>query len=238
MNRRSFVTRSSLLAATLLGSHAGAQGVSASALPATPKLAEPPRGAPLDPALVKEFVVAGHANIPRVRELLATQPALINACWDWGAGDFECALNGASHIGRRDMALMLLEAGARLDAPCAAMLGETEFIVTMLRLSPAAANARGAHGFSLLYHAAYSGKVAIASALHPHLRERARDCNQALQPASLAGQTEFVAWLLQHGVDNPNTKNFQGKTPLDLAIERKHAEVAQLLRAAGGVMTP
>ncbi len=202
--------------------------------PSPKKDTEPVRGAPLDPALVKEFVGAGHANMPRVKELLATQPALINACWDWGSGDFETALGGASHIGNRPMALLLLESGARLDAMCAAMLGELETIRALLRLTPASANTRGPHGYSLLYHAGYSGHVALAEGISPNLSNRANDCNEALRTASLAGHTDFVVWLLAHGVNNPNTKNFQGKTPLDLALGRKHDEVARLLRAAGG----
>jgi ankyrin repeat protein len=169
--------------------------------------------------------------------MLAEHPGLIHATWDWGRGDFENALNGASHVGRREVALALLEAGARLDAPCAAMLGETESIKALVRLTPQAANTRGAHGFSLLYHAGYSGRVEIAELLAPQLTALARDCNQALQSASQSGHAELVAWLLHHGVDDPNTKNVQGKTPLDLAAERQHTHVVALLRAAGGVAT-
>lgn len=234
MNRRHFVHRS-LAASALLGSGVLVRAQTSPNLPAPTPGTEPARGTPLDPVLVKEFVGAGHANIPRVKELLAVQPALINASWDWGAGDFETALGGASHIGHRPMALLLLESGARLDAMGAAMLGETAIVTALLRLTPACANTRGPHGYSLLYHAGYSGELAIAEAVGPHLSARAHDCNQALQSASLAGRTDFVAWLLAHGVDNPNTKNFRGKTPLDLALARKHEAVAKLLRAAGGV---
>lgn len=234
MNRRHFIHQS-LAASAFPGSGVFAHAQSTALSPAPAKGTEPDRGTPLDPALVKEFVGAGHANIPRVKELLADQPALINASWDWGSGDFETALGGASHIGHRPMALLLLESGARLDALCAAMLGETAMVTALLRLTPACANTRGPHGYSLLYHAGYSGQLAIAEAIGPHLSARARDCNQALQSASLTGHADFVAWLLAHGVDNPNTKNFRGKTPLDLALARKHEAVAKLLRAAGGV---
>ncbi len=30
---------------------------------------------------------------------VAAQPALLNAAWDWGGGDFETALAGAAHRG-------------------------------------------------------------------------------------------------------------------------------------------
>lgn len=234
MNRRSFLTHTAAASAALaLGLDASAQTATSSA--PLQKGTEPARGAALDPALVKEFVSAGHANIPRTKELLAAHPTLINASWDWGSGDFETALGGASHIGHRPMALVLLEAGARLDIFAAAMLGEVEVARASLRLSPACANVRGPHGYSLLYHAGYSGKVELAEALGPKLATRAADCNQALQTASLAGHADFVTWLLKNGVDNPNTKNFRGKTPLDLALEQKHDAVAELLRAAGGV---
>jgi hypothetical protein len=237
MNRRHFLT-STLAGAAALGSTPFVLAQNPTPAP-TPKSSpapgtEPQRPAPIDAALVKEFVGAGHANIPRVKEMLAVNPALINACWDWGAGDFETALGGASHIGHRPMALLLLESGARMDAFCAAMLGETEMVASLLRLTPACANTRGPHGYSMLYHAGYSGKLAIAEAIGPHLKERARDCNETLRTASLAGHTDFVAWLLKNGVDNPNTKTFQGKTPLDLATEQKHETIVSLLRAAGG----
>lgn len=234
MNRRHFVHQS-LAASALLGSGVFTHAQPAAPAPAPARSTAPDRGTPLDLTLVKEFVVAGHANIPRVKELLATQPALINASWDWGSGDFETALGGASHLGNRPMALLLLESGARLDAMCAAMLGENAIVAALLRLTPACANTRGPHGHSLLYHAGYSGQLAIAEAIGPHLSHRARDCNQALHAASVAGHADFVAWLLANGVDNPNTRNSRGKTPLDLALARKHEVVASLLRAAGGL---
>lgn len=239
MNRRFFLAHGFTAATAFMTARAFGQTSPSTPTPApgVPRGTEPARPPPLAPALVNAFVIAGHTNLPRVKELLATTPSLINASWDWGNGDFETALNGASHVGRREVALGLLAAGARLDAPCAAMLGETEMIATLVRLSPAAANVQGAHGYSLLYHAGHSGNVAIAESLAPHLARRARDCNQALQTASLAGHTDFVAWLLKHGVDNPNTTNFQGRTPLDLATERNHEKVMSLLREAGGRTT-
>ena len=209
--------------------------VNSNATPAAPR--EPDRPAPLEIALVREFVGAGHGNIPRVRELLAAQPRLIHATYDWGSGDFETALGGAAHVGRRDAALYLLEAGARIDAYCAAMLGETEIVRALLRIAPTTATTRGPHGYSLLYHAGYSGDLAMAAAISPLLKERARDCNQALHPATIAGHVEFVGWLLKNGADNPNLKNFQKKTPLDVAIEKKRGDVAQLLRDHGGLTT-
>src|SRR5580700_7626770 len=49
---------------------------------------------------------------------------LVYAARDWGGGDWETALGGASHTGHREIALYLLSQGARIDSYCAAMLGE------------------------------------------------------------------------------------------------------------------
>jgi hypothetical protein len=78
----------------------------------------------LDPELVQEFVLKAHGDLDRVRELLGQQPKLVNAAWDWGGGDWETGLGAAAHMGRRDIALYLLEQGSRLDLFAAAMLGQ------------------------------------------------------------------------------------------------------------------
>src|SRR3954452_13791305 len=77
--------------------------------PPKPVRPEPNRGPRQDLDLIKAFVVAGHANknIDLVKEMLAKDPKLVLAAWDWGAGDWETALGGASHTGSRDMARFL-----------------------------------------------------------------------------------------------------------------------------------
>jgi hypothetical protein len=64
---------------------------------------------PFDRARVKRFVIAGHVNLPAVKAMLTEEPNLINGTIDWGNGDFETALGGASHMGRCDIAEYLLE---------------------------------------------------------------------------------------------------------------------------------
>jgi len=241
MNRRTFLSASAASFATLGARDLllGQDTLSPVAAPpsSSPAGAELKRPAPFEVTKVKEFVVAGHSNLPRVKAMLAETPKLVLASYDWGAGDFETALGGASHTGRRDIAVHLLEAGARIDAFCAAMLGESDAVANLIRCSPSVAGTRGPHGFTLLYHAGYSGNVSMAETIVAHLKDRATDCNQALQTAALGGHTKFVAWLLEHGANNANTKNFAGKTPLDLALEKGHVEIAALLRAKGGVST-
>jgi hypothetical protein len=116
---------------------------------------------PLATDLVQEFVIKAHGeDLEAVRTMLETDPALANSTWDWGGGDWETALGGAAHMGRREIALFLLERGARLDVFAAAMLGETEIVRAMLSAWPELRDTPGPHGIPLLAHAKAGGEHA------------------------------------------------------------------------------
>ncbi len=116
---------------------------------------------PLDAELVRTFVVVAHGDdVDAVRDALEAEPRLVNATWDWGGGDFETALGGAAHMGRRDVGLFLLERGARLDVFAAAMLGYVDVVRTAIEANPAVAEAPGPHGIPLLAHAKAGGEPA------------------------------------------------------------------------------
>ena len=114
----------------------------------------------LEVSIVQEFVGKAHGDLDRVQELLAQEPSLINATWDWGGGDFETALGAASHMGRRDIAELLLEHGARLDLFAATMLGKLEIVKAVLTAFPDAINIPGPHGIPLIAHATAGGDEA------------------------------------------------------------------------------
>lgn len=116
----------------------------------------------LDPALVNEFVSKAHGDLGEVKRLLAQEPALVKAAWDWGGGDFETGLGAAAHMGEREIALVLLERGAALDLFAAAMLGYADVVRSMLAEQPGLRDARGAHGIPLLVHAQQGGEHARA----------------------------------------------------------------------------
>jgi hypothetical protein len=120
------------------------------------------KGPRLDPALVNEFVLKAHSDFQAVKELLEREPALLTAAWDWGGGDWETALGAASHVGRRDIALFLIDHGAPLDIFAAAMLGETGVVRAMLERFPGLVDARGPHGIPLRVHAEQGGEEARA----------------------------------------------------------------------------
>jgi hypothetical protein len=118
--------------------------------------------AALDPTLVQSFVGNAHGDFDAVRDALAEEPLLANAAWDWGGGDWETALGAAGHMGRRDIADLLLANGARLDVFVAAMLGEVETVRAILAAHPETREAKGPHGIPLRAHADAGGAQARA----------------------------------------------------------------------------
>lgn len=113
-----------------------------------------------DRARVKRFVIAGHVNLAAVKAMLREEPTLINGAIDWGNGDFETALGGASHMGRRDIAEYLLEHNARLDIFAATMLGKIDIVKAAVAAFPNIVNVRGPHGIPLIIHAEKGGAAA------------------------------------------------------------------------------
>ena len=73
--------------------------------------------------MVQDFVIYAHSDLEMVKKLYDKNPALLNGTMDWGNGDWETALGGASHLGRKDIVKFLLSKGARMDIFCAAMMG-------------------------------------------------------------------------------------------------------------------
>jgi hypothetical protein len=114
----------------------------------------------LEANLVQEFVGVAHGDLNRLQQLLGQEPGLINACWDWGGGDFETALGAAAHMGRKDIANYLLQNGARLDLFAAAMLGNLEIVKAALSAYPTALHIPGPHGIPLIAHAQAGGEEA------------------------------------------------------------------------------
>jgi integrase len=117
---------------------------------------------PIDLDNVRDFVANAHGDLDYVRRALTEEPRLVHATWDWGGGDWETALGAAGHMGRRDIAEVLLARGARLDVFVAAMLGHVDVVRAVLAAHPEARDAKGPHGISLRAHAEAGGDAAHA----------------------------------------------------------------------------
>lgn len=111
----------------------------------------------IDRETVRAFVGAGHGDLEKTQQMLAEKPGLLNATWDWGGGDFETALGGAGHMGRRDIAEFLIGQGARADVFVHAMLGDLDIVKAMLARFPNLKEAKGPHGITLKRHAEMGG---------------------------------------------------------------------------------
>ncbi|TRX62598.1 ankyrin repeat domain-containing protein [Fulvivirga sp. M361] len=125
---------------------------------------------PLKTATVKEFVVAGHKDLNKVKEMLTDHPNLIYSRYDWGNGDFEEAIEGAGHLGNKEIARYLIAQGARVNLMVLTMLGKTDLVKPVLEEYPELLFSKGAHGFTLLHHAKVGGEE--AKELYAYLTER------------------------------------------------------------------
>lgn len=114
------------------------------------------------PELVQEMVGVAHSKLERVRALLAEHPALANAAWDWGFGDWETALGAASHTGQREIAALLIATGARPDLFTFAMLGHLQVVRACVEAQPGIQRTHGPHGITLLKHARAGGAASAA----------------------------------------------------------------------------
>jgi uncharacterized protein len=186
----------------------------------------------LPQGLVREFVIAAHSDLDKVKAMLAENPSLLLAQNQWGPNDFEDGLGAASHVGNRAIAEFFLAQGAPLNICTAAMLGRMEDVSVFLRLDPSLANAHGAHGIPIMFFAAMSGNTIISAML------QGSGCKEgysfALHGAIAFGQKDMVRWLLDHGAkEDLQAVNYENKSPLAKAIELNQPEIAAMLRQAG-----
>lgn len=123
----------------------------------TTRVNQPGDKIPLASEKVKEFVIAAHGNFDQTKKLLEELPALLYATWDWGEGDFETGLEGAGHVGSKEIANYLINKGARTNLFVLTMLGKTQIVKAYLETYPQYITARGPHGFTLLHHAQKGG---------------------------------------------------------------------------------
>lgn len=126
----------------------------------TEQMVKPQKGPPLNKELVREFVIVAHKDFDKVKAMLQENPDLLNASLNLKDWDWEDAVGAAGHMGFRDMALYLLQQGARPTICVAAMLGNLDVVKTFIAAFPQMKNSVGPHNITLLEHARAGGESA------------------------------------------------------------------------------
>jgi len=182
---------------------------------------------------VREFVIAGHGNLEKVRQMLAENPKLLNVSYRWNENDTETAVQAAAQVGNSNVAQFLLKQGAPLEICTAAMLGMRDEVENRLSEDPRNFNATGAHGIPLLPHSVWSEDLRLVQLVFE--RGAKSGATLALHNAVSRGNYQIVEWLLDNAGPDVTAKNFQGKTPLTVASERSNDRIVSLLKVHGAI---
>ena len=176
---------------------------------------------------IKEFVIAGHGNLGKVKTMLELDSELLEVKHPWGATDFESALQAASHVGNATIALYLLERGANLEITTSAMLGDLPAIKKFLDSDSSLIQTNGAHGISLLTHGVISSDPAVVDFLIA--AGATSGASMALNIATDIGNLEIIKMLLESTEPDLAWKNMKGKTALEIAQGNKQNDIVALL---------
>ena len=182
---------------------------------------------------IREFGIAGHGNLEKVRQMLAENPELLNVSYRWNENDTETAIQAAAQVGYANVAQFLLKQGAPLEICTAAMLGMRDEVENRLNEDHRNFDATGAHGIPLLPHAVWSENLRLVQLVFE--RGAKSGATLALHNAVSRGNHEIVEWLLDNAEPDVKAKNFQGKTPLTVASEHGNDRIVALLKQRGAI---
>jgi uncharacterized protein len=182
------------------------------------------------PDTIKEFVLAAHGDFPKVQTLVTQYPDLVYASAPWQ----ETGIQAAAHTANREIARFLLDHQSSIDICTAAMMGMKAHVESFVQTDPHWKNVTGAHNLPLMFYPAIAGEREIAEYLLENGAEinAGEGGNTALHGAVLFQQAEMVKWLLDHGA-KIDALDYNGKTPLTLAVEKESEPIASLLREYG-----
>ncbi len=165
--------------------------------------------------------------------MLAEFPGLLNVSYQWNENDRETAIQAAAQVGSVPVAEFLLARGAPLEICTAAMLGRKEEVERRLDEDPNEVNSVGAHDIPLLPHAVWSGNLELVQLVFG--RGATTGANLALHNSVTKGNSDVTRWIIENARPDVNSKNFQGKTALSAAKERKNEKIVEILREHGAL---
>ena len=146
----------------------------------------------------------------------------------------------ALYFRRRDMADLLLAAGAAVDLPIACALGLADQAAAMLDKKPDLVSLRSSDGWTALHLAAFFGQPMTARLLlergaDPLARSENTMANLPLHAAAAARQAEIVKMLLAAGTP-ADARQQGGNTAMHSAAQNGDLATLEVLRAYDGRM--
>jgi ankyrin repeat protein len=183
------------------------------------------------PDQIRDFIIAAHGNLPRVREMLANHPGLLNLRHYWSTDDSETAIQAAAQVGSAPVVEYLLNKGAPLEICTAAMLGRMKVVEQMLDEDPSLIEARGAHGIPLMPHAAMGNNLELAKMLFE--QGATAGMSHALGNAVTHGDARMARWILETGQADLKWKDYEGKSLMAIAKGTGKRHMVELLREHG-----
>lgn len=148
------------------------------------------------------------------------------------------ALHDSLEYGRRAISELLVEAGAVVDAACAAVLGDVSQLERLVADDPDALSDEST-GLSVLGWASYGGNPDVVEVFVRH--GVALTVEDGLFPAAQCDHHRFVAAVIAHGVDPSGTAGASRSTALHVAVQLAFTDHAsrtvQVLLDAGADAT-
>jgi hypothetical protein len=95
-------------------------------------------------------VIARHNDLDKLDKMMSDKPEFMYTRYHWGHGDFEAAIEGAGHVGNREIAEYLIDRCARVTLHVLAMLGKGELVIPVLLEYPSLVNASVTPRFHLV----------------------------------------------------------------------------------------
>ena len=179
------------------------------------------------------FQAIGKGDLPIVKAIIESDPQLAASKNEKG----QSAVLLAVYSGQRNVLDFLLSQNLTLELHEAAATGKLTNVQQIVESSPALANSFSPDGFPIAALAAFLGHLDVTE----YLISKGADVNAistngtgytALTGAVASGQTNIVAYLLQHGAD-ANYRYGPGYSPLLTAAANGHLEIAKLLLTHG-----
>ncbi len=180
---------------------------------------------------------ASHGNLAVVREHVGPDPRLSFSL----STDDELAIEACAHTGARPIIRYHLDQGAPLSLPTAVSLGDLDTVSYWLERDPTLIHERGAHDFPLTWFALLGEEqpgtaLEMAELLVHHGASPDQESmgTTALHLCARHDARDLAAYLLEQGAD-PLALGYKwhrdGRTPLQMALEKGHTAMAELLRA-------